>query len=58
MSDKPNAIDRDFDPDESPFEVPAIEGIPYEKGSEEDLAIRRVLEEADGARKRPGARTA
>jgi hypothetical protein len=57
MSDKPNAIDRDFDPDESPFEVPAIEGIPYKKGSEEDLAIRRVLEEANGARERREART-
>ena len=38
------------DPDESPFERMAIAGIPYEKGSEEDLAIRRVLEEAERER--------
>jgi hypothetical protein len=32
------------DRDDSPFETPAIEGMPYEKGSDEDAAIERVLE--------------
>jgi hypothetical protein len=39
-----------FDPDESPFETPPVEGIPYELGSEEDQAIRRVIEESEEER--------
>jgi hypothetical protein len=39
------------DPDESPFETPSVEGIPYELGSEEDRAIRRVLEESEAERR-------
>lgn len=35
----------DVDPDASPFEAQPIEGMPYEDGSEEDLAIRRILGE-------------
>lgn len=34
------------DPDESPFELPAIEGLPFADDSEEARAIERVLEEA------------
>ena len=34
------------DPETSPFAAPPIEGIPYEKGSEEDAAIRRVVRES------------
>jgi hypothetical protein len=41
------------DPDESPFEAAPIEGLPFEKGSEEDLAIQRILEEADARKERP-----
>jgi hypothetical protein len=32
------------DPDDWPFEPLPIEGIPFKRGSAEDLAIRRVLE--------------
>jgi hypothetical protein len=38
------------DPDASPFELPPIEGLPYEKGSDEDRAVQRVIEEADRER--------
>jgi hypothetical protein len=34
------------DPDESPFATPAVEGIPFERGGEEDAAIDRVLEKS------------
>lgn len=34
------------DPDASPFAPAPTEGIPYEKGSEEDLAIERILKRA------------
>lgn len=40
----------DVDPDESPFETPPAEGIPYERGSAEDKAVRRVIEESSGDR--------
>ena len=39
---------RALDPDASPFPARAIEGLPYETGSEEDLAIQRVLHGAPG----------
>jgi len=58
MSDEPKTREEerlDIDPDESPFAVPGVEGIPYKKGSREDLAVRRVNEEAEGARERPSA---
>ncbi len=45
MTYAPQPLPPGVDPDDSPFETPPIEGIPYEKGSEEDLAIRRILEE-------------
>jgi hypothetical protein len=35
------------DLDESPFEVQAIEGLPFAKDSEEAEAIREVIEQAD-----------
>ena len=38
------------DPDASPFRSPGVAGIPYERGSEEDLAIKRVIREAREAR--------
>jgi hypothetical protein len=34
------------DPDKSPFELPAIEGLPFDDDSEEARAIELVLEEA------------
>jgi hypothetical protein len=42
----------DFDPDASPFEMPPVEGIPYKKGSDEDIAVRRVIAEAEEAERR------
>ena len=38
------------DPDSSPFELPAIEGIPFDDDSEEARAIQRVIEDADRER--------
>jgi hypothetical protein len=36
------------DPESSPFEPQAaVARLPYKKGSAEDLAIRRVIEEAE-----------
>jgi hypothetical protein len=32
------------DPDSTPFETPPIEGLPYRRNSDEDLAIRRIIE--------------
>jgi DNA primase len=37
-------------PDESPFELPPVEGLPFSKDSEEARAIREVLEQADSER--------
>ena len=37
-------------PDDSPFELPPIEGIPFSKDSEEANAIREVIEQADSER--------
>ncbi len=37
-------------PDESPFELPSIEGLPFSKDSEEARAIREVIEQADSER--------
>ena len=44
------------DVDESPFALPAIEGLPFKKGSEEDLAIRRVIEEGERERAKQAGR--
>lgn len=35
------------DPDESPFERPPIEGLPFDDDSEEARAIARVIKEAE-----------
>lgn len=37
-------------PNESPFELPPLEGIPFSKDSEEARAIREVIEQADSER--------
>ncbi len=38
------------DPDESPFELPAIAALPFGKGSEEAREIDQVLREAERER--------
>jgi hypothetical protein len=38
------------DPDESPFERPPIEGLPFDDDSEEAQAIERVMREAERER--------
>ena len=38
------------DPDESPFESPPIEGLPFDDDSEEARAIERVIQEAEQQR--------
>jgi hypothetical protein len=43
--------DQQIELGESPWETPPIEGIPFERGSEEDLAIRQVIEEAEAERR-------
>ena len=50
MTYAPQPLPPGVDPDDSPFETPSIEGIPFEKGSEEDLAIRRILDEENAER--------
>jgi len=57
MTDTPEKRPRRpaFDPDESPFETPSVEGIPYERGSDEDLAVRRVIEESERERRKERA---
>ncbi|HXV56855.1 MAG TPA: hypothetical protein VD704_03220 [Gaiellaceae bacterium] len=44
MGDRTEELGERLDPNESPFPVPPIEGIPFAKDSEEAEAIRRVLE--------------
>jgi hypothetical protein len=43
------------DPNESPFELPPIEGLPFDDDSEEARAIREVIEQ--GERERAAAKT-
>jgi hypothetical protein len=45
--------EREPDPEESPFEAGPIEGMPFEKGSEEDLAIQRIIEKSGSDADRP-----
>jgi len=47
-------LSEDVDPNDSPFEMPPIEGIPFDQDSEEARAIRRVIEEADRERPKSG----
>ena len=56
MTEPDGAERRDVEPDESPFALPAIEGLPFKKGSEEDLAIRRVIEEGERERAKQAGR--
>ena len=37
-------LSRTSDLDESPFTTPPVEGMPFERGSAEDAAIRRILD--------------
>jgi hypothetical protein len=41
------------DPEESPFEIQAIEGLPFDDDSEEAQAIREVIDQADRERATP-----
>jgi hypothetical protein len=49
-------FDHEVDPEASPFALPPIEGLPFDRDSDEAAAIRRVIEEADRERSRKGAR--
>jgi hypothetical protein len=50
-TDYPHPSDTEFDPESSPFTIHSVAGIPYKRGSEEDLAIRRVIAEAEAAKR-------
>jgi hypothetical protein len=52
MSEKPhvNQAEQSFDPDDSPFMVYPVAGIPFGKRSEEAQAIERVLAKAERER--------
>jgi hypothetical protein len=50
------ALDHEVDPEASPFALPPIEGLPFDRDSEEAVAIRRVIEEADRERSGKDAR--
>ena len=48
VSERPE--DAPADPEASPFALPPIEGLPFDRDSGEAMAIRRVIEEADRER--------
>ena len=48
-------LDHEVDPEASPFALPPIEGLPFDRDSDEAVAIRRVIEEADRERSRRDA---
>jgi hypothetical protein len=52
MSDSPKTEPNppEPNPDDWAFEPAPIEGMPYKRGSEEDLAIRRVIERTERER--------
>lgn len=50
MSDRPEGIVEGIDPNESPFPIPPIEGLPFDRDSEEARAIREVIAQADRER--------
>jgi hypothetical protein len=52
MTARAPQIPPDVDPDESLFEAPPIAGLPYKDGSEEDIAIRRVIAETEAEAER------
>jgi hypothetical protein len=43
-----------LDPGASPGETPPIEGIPFDRGSDDDRAIRQVIKRAEAERFRSG----
>jgi hypothetical protein len=47
-------LERTVDPAASPFALPPIEGLPFNRDSEEALAIRKVIEDADRERGQTG----
>jgi hypothetical protein len=58
MGDRTEEPGERLDPNESPFSVPPIEGIPFAKDSEEAEAIRRILKNpAPEPSRRPGRPT-
>ena len=40
---EPGRIPPGVDPNDSPWECPPVEGLPFPRGGEEDQAIRRIL---------------
>ena len=48
MANERSEIPEGIDPDESPFELQAIEGLPFAKDGVEAKAIREVLSGVDG----------
>jgi len=48
MSTERSDLPEGIDPNASPFELRAIEGLPFEEDSEEEKAIREVLAGVDG----------
>jgi hypothetical protein len=48
-------LDHEVDPEASPFAPPPIEGLPFDRDSDEAVAIRKVIEEADRERSRRDA---
>lgn len=47
MSEGEAPVSADVDANESPFPIPAIEGLPFARDSAEAHAIRRILEDAE-----------
>lgn len=53
--EKSVALPEGIDPDDSPFALQEIAGLPFAKDSEEAKAIRAVIEQADRERTLPVA---
>jgi hypothetical protein len=47
MAEGEATVSDDVDPNESPFPVPAIEGLPFARDSAEARAIRLILDEPE-----------
>jgi hypothetical protein len=55
LGDRTEELGERLDPNDSPFSVPPIEGIPFAKDSQEAEAIRRILKSpGPEASARPG----
>lgn len=50
MSERESHVPEGIDPDESPFELGEIAGLPFAKDSEEARAIEQIIREADAER--------